>query len=266
MFDHRHNLANSTTERLRPYGFHQPVTRRYRLINRLQRFFDLQAASIWRDLAVELPKVRGRLLDVGCGAQPYRQLLPSNVVYLGIDTIDAKMHFGYDSPDTVYFAGETWPVETASVDVVLCTEVLEHVADPVVFLREMYRCLRPAGRAILTVPFAARWHFIPHDYWRFTPAGLHLLLEQALFTDIRVYARGNALTVACYKLEALMLPLFFPQNSRLLYRLGMQLMGLVVSPVFLLLAIIGSSTLALPGKGDCLGYTTLASRGDSVED
>ena len=216
------NLVNRTTDSWRPPTFHQPVTRRDRVRNMIRRFFDLQAGSIWRDVAVELPKVRGRLLDVGCGAQPYRELLPTDVVYLGIDTIDAKRNFGYNSSDTVYYAGHIWPVEAESIDVVLCTEALEHVPEPAAFLREMHRCLRPGGRAILTVPFAVRWHFIPHDYWRFTPTGLNRLLQQACFTDIRVYARGNALTVACYKGEALILPFLFPQDGSRLKRLGMQ--------------------------------------------
>jgi len=229
----------------------------------LRRFVDLQAGSIWIDLARELPKAHGRVLDAGCGAQPYRGLLPLDVTYLGIDTLDARAHFGYEVSDTVYYAGSTWPVETESIDAVLCTETLEHIADPMDFLREMHRCLRPGGRAILTVPFAARWHFIPHDYWRFTPSGLNRLLQQAHFTDVRVYARGNAVTVACYKLEALLLPLLLPQDRSLLRRLGLSVLGLIVLPAFLLLAIIGFITLLLPGGDDCLGYTALASRRDS---
>ena len=94
----------------------------------IRRFFDLQAGSIWKDLVGELPTLRGTVLDLGCGAQPYRILLPSNVTYIGIDTIDAKTNFGYENPDILYFSGNTLPVKSESVDFVLCTETLEHIA------------------------------------------------------------------------------------------------------------------------------------------
>jgi SAM-dependent methyltransferase len=256
----RENLAGRSTESWRPPIFGPGRSRWQRAHAAARRFFDLQASSIWKDLAVELPTVRGRLLDVGCGAQPYRRLLGSDVAYLGIDSIDAKAHFGYETPATRYFAGETWPVETGSIDVVLCAETLEHIVEPRAFLREMHRCLRPGGRVILTVPFAARWHFIPHDYWRFTPSGLTHLLTGTGFTDLTIYARGNPLTVACYKQMALFLPLLLPQHPAPLRRWMLRLLGVLAAPVVVLLAAIGNASLRSKGGDDCLGYTLLARR------
>src|SRR5437588_280735 len=65
------------------------------------------------------------------------------------------------------------------------------------------------GRLVLTVAFAARWDFVAWDYERFTPSGLDRLLQGAGFRSVEVYARGNELTVACYKVMALILPLLF---------------------------------------------------------
>ena len=96
----------------------------------------------------------------------------------------------------------------------------EHVPEPGAFLAEASRCLRPGGRLLLTVPFAARWHYIPHDYWRFTPSGLERLLSAAGFRDAAIYARGNSLTVACYKAMALMLPLLLPQQQGFVKRIA----------------------------------------------
>ena len=59
------------------------------------------------------------------------------------------------------------------MNVVLCTETLEHVLETRRFLAEAARCLTPGGTLLLTIPFAARWHFIPYDYWRFTPSSLN---------------------------------------------------------------------------------------------
>ena len=257
----RQNLVHRVGERWRPPPFTPNTTRWQRLLSALRRFVDLQAGSIWNDLAVELPKVSGTLLDVGCGAQPYRSLLSTMVNYLGIDTIDAKPHFGYQTGDTVYYSGTAWPVKDGSADVVLCTETLEHIAEPSAFLDEMHRCLRPGGRVVLTVPFAARWHFIPHDYWRFTPSGLQRLLTRAGFTNIEIYARGNVLTVACYKQMALFLPLLLPQGANPIWRWGLRILGLAASPFFLIAAVVGNLSMKMEGGDDCLGYTVLAERG-----
>ena len=71
----------------------------------VRRFFDIQAGSAWRDLSAVLPSLRGTVLDVGCGAQPFRSLVNPAATYLGIDTDAAKAHFGYEMPNTTYFSG-----------------------------------------------------------------------------------------------------------------------------------------------------------------
>jgi SAM-dependent methyltransferase len=200
----------------------------------------------------------GVLLDVGCGAQPYRPLLPVDVQYRGIDTADAQAHFGYRMPDTVYFDGDAWPVESGSVDVVLSTETLEHVLEPSRFLAEARRCLRPGGTILMTVPFSARWHFIPHDYWRYTPSTLQHLLDEAGFNEIGVYPRGNAVTVAAYKVLALGLPFLVPQHGGALRRAASLGLGVLALPLLLVPAVIGRMSLASGGGDDCLGYTVKA--------
>jgi len=51
-----------------------------------------------------------------------------------------------------------------SFDVILCSEVLEHVPDPTAALDEFSRLLKPGGKLILTVPFASIVHFAPYHY------------------------------------------------------------------------------------------------------
>jgi SAM-dependent methyltransferase len=230
-----------------------------------RRFFDLQAGTIWRDVAAEIARVHGTLLDVGCGAQPYRRLVPASASYIAIDTADAQTLFGYHAPDTRYYRGTRWPIEDESVDAVLATETLEHVLDPPSFLAEAFRCLRSPGRVILTVPFAARWHFIPADYWRFTPSGLKHLLEAAGFGTVVIRTRGNDVTVAAYKVMALLTPLLFPQRKAAWRALMYRCIGLLAVPLFLSCAIIGNLSLAWGSSDDCLGYTVLATKGEPIE-
>lgn len=56
------------------------------------------------------------------------------------------------------------PVSDGSFHVVLCTEVLEHVPDPISALNEMSRILKPGGMMILTSPFCSLTHFAPYHY------------------------------------------------------------------------------------------------------
>jgi SAM-dependent methyltransferase len=256
----RTNMLSRQADLWRPLSFQPSPSGIQRVVFAARRFLDLQTASIWVDLASLLPGVTGVVVDVGCGAQPYRILFSSEVTYIGIDTVDAKTRFGYEVPDTRYYSGTCWPVADSSVDFVLCTETLEHVPDSEVFLDEAARCLAPGGRLLLTVPFAARWHYIPHDYWRFTPSSLQRLLTDAGFTNVAVYARGNELSVACYKVMALMLPLLYPQGRPAIVRLFLWLAGLALSPLFGLLAVIGHLSLKGNGGDDCLGYTVVAER------
>jgi SAM-dependent methyltransferase len=248
----RENFALRTAERWQPPAFRPPRTRVDRGLAAARRLLDLQAASAWRDLKPQLAGAHGDVLDVGAGAQPYRPLLPKDARYRAIDVKLAGKAFGYEMPDTDYYEGDRWPVEDASVDIVLATETLEHVPEPPVFLAEARRVLRPGGRIVLTVPFAARWHYIPHDYWRFTPSSLRNLLEAAGFADVVVHARGNELTVACYKLMALMLPALFPPQGGFGAR---RLTALLTLPLLATVALVAQASLRGDGGADCLGWT-----------
>src|SRR5450432_2523870 len=128
-FKGRSNMVDATSETWRPQLFVATTTRLSLLLAAVRRFFDIQAGSAWRDLSAVLPSLHGTILDVGCGAQPFRSLVSPKAIYLGIDTDAAKAHFGYEMPDTTYFSGDVWPVADSSVNTVLCTETLEHVLE-----------------------------------------------------------------------------------------------------------------------------------------
>lgn len=226
----------------------------------MRRFLDLQVASIWSDIAPDLRVAKGTVVDVGCGGQPFRGLLGSEARYVGIDTEDASERFHYREPDTVLFGGTRWPFDDESVDLVLCTETLEHVLEPHTLLDEALRCLRPGGRLLLTTPFAARWHFVPYDYWRFTPSALAHLLAQSGFTDVEVHARGNALTVACLKLVGLVAPLLLSPGGSPGATAVRRLAGALALPAALAALCVGHASLRGDGGEDCLGYTTRAVR------
>ena len=144
-------------------------------------------------------------------------------------------------------------MDSGSVDFILCTEALEHVYGTRQFLAQARRCLSRGGRILFTVPFAARWHYIPYDYWRFTPSSLKRILTESGFCRVSVYARRNEITVACYKVMALLLPLLLPQGRRPVTAIALRLIGVLFAPVFFILATCGNLSLRGSGGDDCLG-------------
>ena len=231
-----------------------------KLLSWTRRKLDLQFGSIWRDLSQILPNLNGNILDVGCGSQPFRVLLHTEKIkYVGLDFADAKSNFGYQDPDTVYYDGEVFPFDDSTFDNVLCTETLEHIASPSWFIGELSRVLKPNGTLIMTIPFAARWHFIPFDYFRYTPSSINNLLTNT-YKNIYIYARGNELTVACYKVLSMLIPLLFVKKS-LLKTIMLRCLGIICFPLILLVSIVGNISIAKTNMAaDCLGFTIVAER------
>jgi len=69
------------------------------------------------------------------------------------------------------------PIDDDSFDIVLCTQVLEHVDDPAAAVREMHRVTKPGGRVLASTHGVMVFHPNPNDYWRWTHTGLRRLFE-----------------------------------------------------------------------------------------
>lgn len=113
-----------------------------------------------------------RLLDAGSGEQKYRPFC-DHLTYVSQDHVayDGKgdgigghvVSWTYPKTDLVCDIASI-PEPDASFDAILCTEVLEHVPDPVVVLTELTRLLKPGGKIILSVPFCSFTHFAPYHF------------------------------------------------------------------------------------------------------
>jgi SAM-dependent methyltransferase len=132
-----------------------------------------------------------RVLDVGAGDAPYRELF-AHAEYVTSDW-EQSLHEGARQADLVASA-DALPVEDAGFDMVLLLQVLEHVPDPAAVLAELHRVLRPGGELVLTAPLAWEQHELPHDYFRYTQPGLEHLLSVAGFTDVVVEGRNDSFT------------------------------------------------------------------------
>ena len=56
------------------------------------------------------------------------------------------------------------PLPDHSMDVVMCTEVLEHIPDPAAAIKEFGRLVKPGGYLLITAPFASLTHFAPYHF------------------------------------------------------------------------------------------------------
>jgi SAM-dependent methyltransferase len=128
----------------------------------------------------------GRLIDIGCGTKPYKDLLtPYITKHIGIDHKDT-LHdtSNIDRFGTAY----ELPAEDNEFDCALCTAVLEHLEEPELALKECYRVLKQGGVAIYSVPFIWHLHEEPRDFYRFSKYGLKYLFEKTGFEIIEIKA------------------------------------------------------------------------------
>lgn len=138
------------------------------------------------DLEEQLATLEGRIIDVGCGVQPHRRFLgPKVTEHVGVDRVGA-----FAQPDLEGDALNL-PVPDASFDAALSTQVLEHVPDPALALKEIARVLRPGGTLVLTCPGTWPHHEEPYDFYRYTRFGLEHLLTQAGFRVVELKAQGG---------------------------------------------------------------------------
>ena len=162
----------------------------------------LVLASLAEQLREEAPRLlAGRddavVLDIGCGGKPYLPIFaPFAARYVGVDAAPGPM------VDHVISA-ESLPFEDGSFDLVLCTQVLEHVQDPAAVLAEIHRLLRPGGAALISTHGVFLYHPDPPDtdgdYWRWTHAGLRKAVrESGAWDEIGVRANGDVVACLAY--------------------------------------------------------------------
>lgn len=223
----------------------------------LRMLLDLQNKTIYRDLRPVTSCATGMVLDVGCGQSPYRHLVErDSCTYRGID-IEAADEFDYQNADVVRFDGENIPFPESTFDLIICTEVLEHVHRYEKLVEEMHRVLKPNGTIIATVPWSARFHYVPHDYFRYTPSTLAIMF--AGFSNVRVSQRGNEICVIANKMMVLTMAAFRQHSIR---SLPLKLLSIILLPFTFFLWIAAHATLILGWEDslDPLGYTVIASK------
>lgn len=102
--------------------------------------------------------------------------------------IDMQEGHGVDQVVDIHTPPTEWSGRFSGV---LCSEVLEHVARPWLALPKIREIIHPGGWMVVTTLTSFPIHGFPDDYYRYTPSGLKLLLEDAGFKNVATENAGH---------------------------------------------------------------------------
>lgn len=121
-------------------------------------FYSIEIIEILKDYC---EKGDLKVLDFGCGEQPFRKTIESkNCIYHSYD-------LQQNSKSSVGFL-KTGDIKNEYYDLIILSDVVEHCYDFHSLLKTIFKKLKKNGILVATTPFLYREHEQPHDYWRMT--------------------------------------------------------------------------------------------------
>jgi colanic acid/amylovoran biosynthesis glycosyltransferase len=163
------------------------------------RFYHLKLLRETLELIAQkhiTPQKKSVLLDFGCGTKPYRKIFENYVTrYIGVDISKNPSVDSYSD----YQSKTLLP--DAYADIILSTQVLEHVENPTGYLQECYRLLKHDGLFILSTHGTWKYHPNPKDLWRWTGEGLKKVVTENKFYIIDFYGLMGPASTSIYLLQ-----------------------------------------------------------------
>jgi SAM-dependent methyltransferase len=174
------------------------LSRDYRAIPTGRDAYMVKVIGPWLEAAVsraihESSASSVRVLDIGCGEEPLRKVIEeAGGSYAGFD-------IQQNSRGSVKVIGfidrelpAPWPDSDCKYDVLLCSEVLEHVADWEAAFRNIRLLVKDHGRVVLTIPFVFPVHMEPLDFFRGTFYVVERFAQSHRFVVEELVKLGNA--------------------------------------------------------------------------
>ena len=142
-----------------------------------------------------IARLAGRVLDVGCADRWVERLCGPGVEYIGLD-LPLTGRGLYSARPDIFADAAILPLASASMDAIVCFEVLEHVRNPVGALAEFARVSKSGATLLLSMPFMYPIHDAPFDFQRLTEYGLRRDLDAAGFDLVQLVKTGHAVRAA----------------------------------------------------------------------
>ncbi len=162
--------------------------------------FYLMRKGLYLNIEELAPKLKGTVLDFGCGSKPYVSLFTNCTGYKGVD-IDQSGHAHTNEKIDYFYDGHKLPFENESYDNVFSSEVIEHISNIDEIFDEINRVLKKDGLFLVTTPFLWNENEAPYDYARYTSFGLKALLEKHGFDVIEQRKSMNYIQII-YQMKA----------------------------------------------------------------
>lgn len=146
----------------------------------------------YKDEAVRatIKRMKGNVLDIGCGRMPYKKLfLQNKIEYVGLDNPETANL--YDSEPDIKADAHNLPLKNASFDNVIMFDSLEYFEDPNKVFSEISRVIKDNGKISLIVPFMYPLHDMPYDRARYSDTQIKYFLKNNNFKIIKIKKFGE---------------------------------------------------------------------------
>ena len=154
------------------------------LNHNLQRNFNPRIRDDWiKEIASTIPE-NSMIIDISSGNRPYKHLFEHcnyfSHEFEGNDEILDEFRGEKEKTTKHDYYGDinNLPIEDEKFDYVLCTEVLEHVPEPLESMKELTRICKKGGYIIITAPFTSGIHQEPYHFYAGFSPGFYKYVEK----------------------------------------------------------------------------------------
>ncbi len=163
------------------------------------------------------------------------QKLGSQATYLNVGSkasrlIEGIINLDIDTFQNVTVVGDAHalPFVDDSIDCVFIMQVIEHLQNPFLAIKEIFRVLKNGGHVFALVPFLEGYHTYPSDYQRFCQTGVQELFSEFENVELCVAAGpGSTLSWVIREFIAVLFPF---SNNRLVYSIIREIIGWLTFP------------------------------------
>ena len=163
------------------------------------------------------------------------QKLGPQAAYLNVGSKASRLMEGIINLDidafqnvTVVGDAHVLPFINDSIDCVFIMQVIEHLQNPFLAIKEIFRVLKNGGYVFALVPFLEGYHTYPSDYQRFSRTGVQELFSEFENVELCVAAGpGSTLSWVIREFIAVLFPF---SNNRLVYSIIREITGWLTFP------------------------------------